>query len=91
MSLYRKPRLESLIQELIAQQIERTIEIENTLITVAGVEVDEEHDKTIVRISVFPDEKKKDVLIKLNGEASSLAWFLLKKIRIKKIPELLFR
>ncbi len=91
MSLYRKPRLESLIQELISKQIEKTIEMNNVLVTVMSVDVDEGHDKTIVNISVFPDDKKKDVLIKLSSQASALAWFLLKKIRIKKIPELIFK
>ncbi len=91
MSLYRKPRLESLIQELISEQIKKTIEINDVLITIMGVEVDEEHNKTIIHVSVFPDEKKKDVLIKLSNRAPALAWFLLKKIRIKKIPELIFK
>ena len=91
MSLYRKQRLESVIQELLSKEIVRTIELENTLITIIGVEVDEERDKTFITISVYPDEKKKDALIKLNGQAPQLAWFLLKKIRVKKIPQLLFR
>jgi ribosome-binding factor A len=91
MSLYRKQRLESVIQDLLSKEIVKTIETENALITVTGVEIDEERDKTIITISVYPDEKKKDALIKLNGQAPQLAWFLVKKIRVKKIPQLLFR
>lgn len=91
MSLYRKQRLESVIQELLSKEIVKNVSIDNALITITGVEVDEEKDKTIVSISTFPDEKKKDALIKLNGEAPQLAWFLLKKIKIKKIPQLMFR
>ncbi len=91
MSLYRKPRLESLIAQLLSEQIIRTIESDKALITITSVEVDEDHDKTIVIISVYPDEQKKNVLIKLNAEAPSLAWYLLKKIKIKKIPTLVFK
>lgn len=91
MSLYRKQRLESVIQELLSKEVVRSIESDKGLITITGVEVDEEHDKTIVQISVYPDEYRKDALIKLNAQTSQLAWFLLKKIRVKKIPTLVFK
>ena len=91
MSLYRKQRLESIIQDLLSKEIVRTIETDKELITITGVEVDEEHNKTIVHISVYPDEHRKDALIKLNAKSAQLAWFLLKKIKIKKIPELVFK
>jgi ribosome-binding factor A len=91
MSLYRKQRLESVIARLLSEQIVREIESDKGLITITGVEVDEEHDKAVVHVSVYPDEHKKDALIKLNAQAPRLAWFLLKKIKIKKIPELVFK
>lgn len=91
MSLYRKPRLESLIAQLLSERIVRTIESDNALITIISVEVDEDHDKTVVFVSVYPDEQRKNALIKLNAEAPALAWYLLKKIKVKKIPTLVFK
>jgi len=91
MSLYRKQRLESVIQELLSKEVVRSVEFDRGLITVTGVGIDEEHDKTIIQVSVYPDEYRKDALIKLNAQAPKLAWFLLKKIRVKKIPTLVFK
>ena len=91
MSLYRKQRFESIIQELLSKEILRTIESNGEIITITGVEIDEEHDKAIISVSVYPDEHRKDALIKLNAQTPSLAWYLLKKIKVKKIPTLVFK
>jgi len=78
------------MQHLLAQEIVRSVEIEGVLITVTGVDVDEKEEKTTIRMSVYPDEHRERVLKKLNGKAPDLAWFLLKKMKVKKVPELVF-
>jgi hypothetical protein len=91
MSLYRKQRLESLIAQLLSERIVRTIESDKALITIISVEIDQENDKTIVSVAVYPDKYKKDVLLELNLKAPQLTWFLVDKIRVKKIPKLVFK
>jgi ribosome-binding factor A len=91
MSLYRKQRLESLIAQLLSERIVRTIESDKALITIISVEIDQENDKTIVSVAVYPDKYKKEVLLELNLKAPQLTWFLLDKIRVKKIPKLVFK
>jgi len=79
------------MQHLLAQEIVRSVQVEGVLITITGVDVDEKEEKTTVRMSVYPDEHRERVLKKLNSKAPDLAWFLLKKMKVKKVPELVFK
>ena len=91
MGNYRRQRIESVMQHLLAQEIVRSVQVEGVLITITGVDVDEKEEKATVHMSVYPDEYRERVLKKLNGNAPDLAWFLLKKMKVKKVPELVFK
>jgi ribosome-binding factor A len=91
MSLYRKQRMESLIAQLLSERIVRTIESDEALITITSVEIDEDNQKTNISVAVYPDSQKKNVLLKLNENAKDLAWYLIKKMRVKSIPTLVFK
>jgi ribosome-binding factor A len=91
MSLYRKQRMESLIAQLLSERIVRTIESDEALITITSVEIDEDNQKTNISVAVYPDTQKKNVLLKLNENAKDLAWYLIKKMRVKSIPTLVFK
>lgn len=88
---HRKERLESLIADLLSAEIVKNLETPDALITITGVEINEEAETATVLISVFPDERKKDVIKGLKKIIPALSFTLLKKMRIKKVPTLLFR
>jgi len=87
---YRKERLESLIEQLLAEEILRNIEDERGLITITSVVIDMENDVAEISVSVYPDEVREGVVRRLNREAPDLAYKLLKKMKIKKVPFLKF-
>lgn len=83
--------MESLIAQLLSERIVRTIESDEALITITSVEIDEDNQKTNISVAVYPDSQKKNVLLKLNENAKDLAWYLIKKMRVKSIPTLVFK
>lgn len=83
--------MESLIAQLLSERIVRTIESDEALITITSVEIDEDNQKTNISVAVYPDTQKKNVLLKLNENAKDLAWYLIKKMRVKSIPTLVFK
>ena len=90
MGVYRTQRMESLMEQILADEIVRDIEDVDTLITVTNVRIDLKEDQALVSVSVFPDEKREKVLAGLNRRAGDLAYRLLKKMKVKKIPFLMF-
>lgn len=90
MTAYRIQRMESVIEKLLADAIVRDVEDGEMLITVTNVRVDAEDDQAFVSVAVFPDEMREAVLKDLNRHAGDFAYTLLKKMKIKKIPFLVF-
>ena len=91
MGIYRKQRFESIVEDLLAKEIVRSLESDKALITITGVELNEESDKLFVSVSIYPDEVVKDTLAYLKRHSPQLSWYLVKKMKVKKIPELIFR
>ena len=87
---FRKERLESLIADLLSKEIVKNFENPEVLITVSGVEINDKLEKAVVKISVFPDNFKDDVLNVLRKKSRYFQGFLLRKIAIKSIPEIDF-
>ncbi len=88
--MYRKERMASVMRDLLAQEIEKTVDPHGALLTIMDVVVDEDLEKAVVTVSVFPDDKKSGLVRTLNKNASTLAFFLLKKMKIRKVPLLEF-
>ena len=86
--MYRKERMASVMRDLLAQEIEKTVDPGGALLTVMEVTIDEDLEKAVV--SVFPDDKKNGLIRTLNKNAPTLAFFLLKKMKIRKVPLLEF-
>jgi len=82
--------MESLAEQLLAGEIVRDIEDAETLITLLGVRIDEENDRMHASVAVYPDEKREKVIASLNRRAGDLAYILLKKMKVKKVPFLVF-
>ncbi len=88
--MYRKERMASVMRDLLAQEIEKTVDPHGALLTVMEVTIDEDLEKAVVSMSVFPDDKKNGLIRTLNKNAPTLAFFLLKKMKIRKVPLLEF-
>ncbi len=78
------------MERILSEEIVRTIEDVDTLITLTNIHIDLENDQALVSVAVFPDEKRAAVLVGLNRRAGGLAFTLLKKMKVKKIPFLVF-
>ena len=78
------------MRDLLAQEIEKTVDPGGALLTVMEVTIDEDLEKAVVTVSVFPDDKKNGLIRTLNKNAPTLAFFLLKKMKIRKVPLLEF-
>lgn len=90
MSSYRIQRMESIMEQLLAEIIVRKFEYDETLITITGVHIDSESDQAIVSVAVLPDEKREIVLRALNARAGDFAFMLIKKMKVKKLPFIMF-
>lgn len=90
MAQFRKERLASTMEQLLAVEIVKTVELNEQLITITGISLDERLENATVHIEVFPDAGKQAVLDELARNSKKLQHFLLKKIPIKKIPRLVF-
>jgi ribosome-binding factor A len=87
---YRKERLGSLLRGELNKIIVREIEIPNTIITITRVEVAEDLDRIKIGISTIPSEKTAEALKTLTHQKKHFAHLLLKKTRLRTIPELVF-
>lgn len=90
MTAYRIQRMESVIEQLLADAIVRDVEDGETLITITNVRIDAKDDQAFVSVAVFPDENREAILKGLNRRAGDFAYALLKKMKVKKIPFLVF-
>ena len=88
---FRKERLASLISELLGKEIVRRIETPGVLITIVNAEVNDDLEVVHVYLSIFPDSKEKEVMKELKKRTPEFQYFLMKKIKIKKIPTLVFK
>lgn len=87
---YRKEKFESLMGELLSEEILRNPPIEGALITITKVIVNKALEEALVHVSVLPDEQKKEVVRALNQQVGKFAYELLKKMQIKKVPHITF-
>ncbi|OGM91807.1 hypothetical protein A2755_00455 [Candidatus Wolfebacteria bacterium RIFCSPHIGHO2_01_FULL_48_22] len=90
MSQFRKGRLESNIEHLLAKEIVKTLELQGQLITITNVSLDENMERATVHVEVFPESDKRAILDELGRKTKKLQHFLLKNIPIRKIPHLIF-
>ena len=87
---YRKEKLESLMEELLSEEILRNNQNEGALITITKVIVNKTLEEALVHVSVLPDDQKKEAVRTLNQQAGKFAYELLKKMQIKKVPHITF-
>lgn len=83
-------RINELILEELAQAVNREVAVPNALITITYVECDPELKQARVGFSVLPDNLTGTALRKLTAATSQLVPFLRKRIKLRKLPHLIW-
>src|SRR3989344_8741853 len=91
MGQYKKEKLESLYQEIVSKFLLREALIPGALFALTKVEISENLNRLIVYVSIWPDEKEKNVLESFEKLKGSLRAHVGDKINPKFIPEIIFR
>ena len=88
----RTARLNTLLQEIIADYLERVDDDRLGFLTVTGVEVDADLNRAIVYVSSLADESYDDELLEALGEYRKAAQGeVARSARIRKTPEVVFQ
>lgn len=91
MKYFRAERVGSLIQRELNKILLKEIEIPGALITITNVDVSSDLERAIIKFSVYPSNKAKDVFKILEKNCRHLQYFLMKKINIKPMPKISFK
>ena len=83
-------RINSLIQEKIAEILQREIFVEDVLITVQDVDTSEDLKCTKIKVGVIPSNRSQEVLKILEKQSPILQKELNKVIKIKFVPKISF-
>lgn len=95
MPFLRHQRVTSLIQEHLNKIIMREMEFGlpgqgGALVTITEVVIQKDLDYADVYVSVIPDDRTEDVVMKLNGSKGYLKHLMIRKINIRPMPEIRF-
>lgn len=90
MPFLRHQRVTSLIQEHLNKIIMREMEFGGALVTITEVVIQKDLDYADVYVSVIPDDRSEDVVMKLNGSKGYLKHLMIRKINIRPMPEIRF-
>lgn len=90
MAFLRHQRVTSLIQEHLNAIIMREMEFGGALVTITEVIIQKDLDYADVYVSVIPDERAEEVVMKLNGSKGYLKHLMVRKINIRPMPEIRF-
>lgn len=88
---YRDERITAQIRDELSRIALREMEFPGALVTFTQVELSAKRDSATVLVSVLPDEQAPKILKRLGGASRMLRHFLLKRLEIKVIPELIFK
>jgi ribosome-binding factor A len=91
MSTFRNEKLSKLFRQTIAEFISQEMEFNGEiLVTVANAQVTGDLNQARIWISVFPFAQSAEVLERLRRQTRFIKEFLNEKIKIRKIPNLVF-
>lgn len=87
----RTARLNNLLQEIVADHLERVDDDRLGFLTVTGVEVDADLNKAQVFISALADESEDEVILgALEEHRKSVQGEIARSARLRKTPEVVF-
>jgi len=87
---YRNLKIASVIQAALGQILVRDFDFEGAVVTVLTVEVSPDLLQAKIGLGVLPKEKELEVATALNRSHRQLEHLLLKQMRIRNSPNLIF-
>lgn len=87
----RMLRVNSIIREVLADEIERMNDTRLDLVSVTGVDTSADLREAVVYVDVLGEERRDDALRALGGAAKRLQSILGSQVRMKYTPTLEFR
>ena len=87
---YRNLKIASVIQATLGQVLIRDFDFEGAVVTVVSVEVSPDLLQAKIGLGVLPKEKELEVVTALNGSHRKLEHLLLKQMKIRSAPNLVF-
>lgn len=88
---YRHEKLNSLIRDELSRLVARNLEFPGSLPTITEVGISDDLAHAEIKVSVIPSSKEKETLKILGTSADQLRHLLLKKLKIRAIPRLVFK
>ncbi|MGB0756842.1 MAG: ribosome-binding factor A [Patescibacteria group bacterium] len=90
MTSTRQKQVNSLLQEELSMYWEREVELpKNTLLTVARVEATGPLDKAYVYVSIWPEDKQKEVMEVLKKQIYSTQKYIDKRLSMRRVPQII--
>ncbi len=86
----KSDKLNELLREELAMAVNREVVVPNTLITISFVECSTDLKQARIGFSVLPDNLAGTALRKLNSSTSQLVGILRNRLRLRKIPHLIW-
>ena len=88
---HRPQRVAEIMRDQLSLLIARELEFPGALVTITEISVDNDLGGAKVGISVWPAEKKEEVLGLLKEERGRLQHLLIRNLEMQHVPELMFR
>ena len=86
----RNKRLSSLYREIVSSFLERELRVPGALMAVVNVEVADSLERVTIDVSVWPDEKEREVFQELGRLKKELRLHLAERVKIKFAPKITF-
>ena len=87
---HRNLKIASLIEKILGRILVRDFNFEGAVVTIVSVEVSPDLLQAKIGLGILPKEKELEVVAKLNESHKYLEHLLLKQMRVRGIPKLLF-
>ena len=87
---HRIERLNALIKEELGKMFLKELDFENVLVTIMAVEISEDLVDARIKINVMPLTKFNEVAEILRRNRNHLRFLLMKRLKIKQVPQLNF-
>ena len=91
MRRFRQERLKEVLKEELSKIIAREVEFNGGLATITDIDISSDLENAIFSVSVFPQDKSKEVLEILRKRQPWLQHLLAEKLRIKHMPKIAFQ
>ena len=90
-SSMRNKRLNDLLRDVVARILESELDVEGSpLVTVMGAEVSPTLEHAVIRISVLPADKEKEVMVELRRHIYSIQQLVNKRLVMRPVPKIRF-